>query len=137
MQGNTNIDGIYVVNNISLGFKEIEILLPENNSIKKEILILPFIASINEIIIDENIEDYSSYDSTGCAIILLIFSCIALLGGISTYMRKNFDVAIVGSFLGIFSFGFFMIGSLLSIISFFIILKCKEEFENEKKGKSF
>ena len=47
------------------------------------------------------------------------------------------DVAVVGALLGIFSFGFFLLGSILSIISLFLILSSKEEFENGKKGKSF
>jgi hypothetical protein len=51
--------------------------------------------------------------------------------------RKHFDVAVAGSIISIFSFGFFLIGAIISIIAFIIIMKCKEEFDDGKKGKTF
>ena len=62
---------------------------------------------------------------------------MALFAAIVCLRRIHFDVAFVGSFLGIFSFGFFLIGSILSIIALVIIWFSKEEFKNGKKGKIF
>ena len=69
--------------------------------------------------------------------IILIFSIFALIGAIACIQRKHFDVAVVGCFLSIFSFGFFMIGSVLAIIALIFIYKSKEEFDDGKKGKFF
>ena len=113
------------------------IQISENKTLTVETLVTPFINSYNEIIVDEDSNKFITYETMGCSIILLIFSVIALLGAVASLKRKNIDVAVAGALLGIFSFGFFMLGSILSIISLFIILRSKEEFENGKKGKSF
>jgi hypothetical protein len=137
LSGKTNDNGRYLVRNILLGINEAEIQISENKTITLEILVTPFINSYNEIIITEDSNKFKPYETMGCSIILLIFSVIALLGAVASMRRQYFDVAVAGALLGIFSFGFFMLGSILSIISLFIILRSKEEFENAKKGKSF
>ena len=92
------------------------------------------LASDMRISIDyENTE----FNSTVCTIILIIFSVFALLGTIFCLKRQHLDIAYAGSFLGIFSFGFFFIGSILCIIAFVLIRKSKDEFENGKKGRIF
>ena len=135
--GITNDKGEYSVENITLGINEAEIIISENKTINVEILVTPFINSYNKIIVDEDSKKLIPYETMGCSIILIIFSIIALLGAVATLKRQHFDVAVVGALLGIFSFGFFLVGSILSIISLFLILSSKEEFENGKKGKSF
>ena len=137
ISGKTNANGRYSVENISLGINEVEIQITENNTLTIEILVTPLINSYNEIIVNEDNNKFIPYETTGCSIILLIFSVIALLGAVASLKRQHFDVAVAGALLGIFSFGFFMVGSILSLISMFIILHSKEEFENGKKGKSF
>lgn len=137
ISGKTNDNGGYSVKNISLGINEAEIQITENKTLTVEILVTPLINSYNEIIVDEDSNKFIPYETTGCSIILLIFSVIALLGAVASFKRQHFDVAVAGALLGIFSFGFFMVGSILSLISMFIILYSKEEFENGKKGKSF
>ena len=82
-------------------------------------------------------ETKTYFDTTGCTLILTIFSIFALAGTVACLKRKYFDVAIAGSLFGIFSFGFFFLGSIFSIIAFAIVMKSKEEFENGKKGKIF
>jgi DNA-directed RNA polymerase subunit RPC12/RpoP len=77
------------------------------------------------------------FDNMVCTIILIIFSVFSLLGTIACLKRKHLDFAYIGSLLGIFSFGFFFIGSILSIIAFVLIRKSKDEFENGKKGRIF
>jgi len=131
----TNANGRCSVENVSLGIKETEIFISENETLTREILVTPLINSYNEI--KKGSEKFIPYDTIGCSIILLIFSVIALLGAVASLKRQHFDVAVAGSILGIFSFGFFMIGSILSIIALIIILRSKEEFEDGQKGKNF
>jgi hypothetical protein len=78
-----------------------------------------------------------NFDSMGCTLILAIFSVFALLGTITSWRRQHLDIAIAGSVIAIFSFGFFFVGSILSIIAFALIMKSREEFEDGKKGKIF
>jgi len=70
-------------------------------------------------------------------LIILIFSVFALLGSIFLYKRSRFNIAIICSFISIFSIGFYFFGSILSIIALIIILNSKEEFVDEKKEKIF
>jgi len=90
---------------------------------------------------EEHIEGFGSevnnFDEMSCTIILLIFSVFALLGAIACLKRKHFDIAVAGCIISIFTFGFFLVGSILSIIAFVIVMKSKEEFEDGKKGKIF
>ena len=79
----------------------------------------------------------TDFNNTVCTIILIIFSFFALLGTILCLKRQHLDIAYAGSLLGIFSFGFFFIGSILCIIAFVLIRKSKDEFENGKKGRIF
>jgi|GEM_PF-1097384 len=73
----------------------------------------------------------------GSSIIIVIFSVFAIIAIFACNKRKYFILAIAGSFIAIFSFGFFFIGSILSIIAFVIIYLSRDEFEDEKKGKIF
>jgi len=133
----TNANGKCSVGNVSLGIKEVELSISENKTLTREILVTPFISSYNEIIVKEDSKKHMPYETMGCSIILIVFSVIALFGVVASLKRQHFDVAVAGSMLGIFSFGFFMIGSILSIIALIIIIRSKEEFENGKKGKNF
>jgi len=84
-----------------------------------------------------SIGDMEKYDTSFCSIILVIFSIFPIIGAIVCLKRQHFDVAMAGSLLGILSFGFFLIGSIISIVAFVIIMKSRDEFENGKKGKTF
>jgi DNA-directed RNA polymerase subunit RPC12/RpoP len=72
-----------------------------------------------------------------CSAILLILSVICLIGMFSAWRRNHSDVALIGSFVGIFTIGFFFIGSILSIIAFYLLYQSRDEFDDGKKGKSF
>ena len=101
-------------------------------------IVFPFAISRYEIIMEEGDGNESvSFETFGCSIILAIFSVFALLGAILSLKREHLDVAYAGSIIGIFSFGFFMIGSVICIIAFILIMFSKEEFENGKSGKIF
>jgi len=73
----------------------------------------------------------------GYPIIIVIFSVFALPAVFACIKRKHFNLAFFSSFITIFSFGFFFIGSILSIIAFVLIFVSRDEFEDEKKGKIF
>ena len=131
-------NGSYLAENVEVGIKEITIISPEYSNLTQEILVTPFFTSYHKIKMKKGTSnEKNNFDTTGCFIILMIFSVFALLGAVASLKRKHFDVAVAGSIISIFSFGFFMIGSILSIIAFVIVWKSKEEFEDGKKGKVF
>lgn len=136
----TDEKGFSSFQNVEPGIQTIEIIFSGYKTIKKEILVTPFFTSSNDINMNEGDtgeKENIPFDSTGCSIIILIFSVFALIGTISCINRKNLDVAIAGSLLGLFSIGFFMIGAILSIAAFAVIMMSRDEFRDEKKGKFF
>ncbi|UCF09051.1 MAG: carboxypeptidase regulatory-like domain-containing protein [Thermoplasmata archaeon] len=58
-----------------------------------------------------------------CAVILVVFSIIALIGGIYAIQRKKYGIALLGSIVGVFS------GGLFPLIALFILLLSKDEFK--------
>jgi hypothetical protein len=139
ISGKTNLKGFFSADNIELGIQELLISTSDYRDQSREILISPFFKYESTIVLDNENGAIKTIDfnSSGCTIILVIFSIIALIGAIVCLKRQHFDIAIVSSFIGIFSFGFFLIGSILAIIAFIIILRSRDEFENGKKGKIF
>jgi hypothetical protein len=137
--GITNSQGYYSTGNIELGIQELVISKENYKNHTREILITPFLNYESTIVLENSSGKVKNIDfnSSGCAIILIIFSIIALIACIVCLKRQHFDIAIIGSFIGIFSFGFFLIGSILAIIAFLMIFRSKDEFENGKKGKIF
>jgi len=130
----------YYKQGVELGIQTLLLSRAESYKTKKvELLIAPFIVTESTIKMEEGSGQAETvyFDFIGCSIILGIFSVFALLGMIACIKRQHFDIAVVGSFLAIFSFGFFFIGSILSIISFAMIMKSRDEFQNGNKGKIF
>jgi uncharacterized protein YbaR (Trm112 family) len=85
-----------------------------------------------------NIEnELGGFNNSICTLLIIIFSFFALLGAVACYKRQYLDIAMAGSVIGFFSFGFFFIGSILCIIAFILVIKSKEEFKNGKKGRIF
>jgi DNA-directed RNA polymerase subunit RPC12/RpoP len=139
ISGVTNSKGFFSASNIELGVQELVIQKNNYKNQTREILISPFFQYESTIVLENESGKIKTIDfnSSGCTIILVIFSIIALIGSIVCLKRQYFDIAIVSSFIAIFSFGFFLIGSILAIIAFIIIFRSKDEFENGKKGKIF
>ncbi len=132
-------NGLYKLEDVELGLHYIEIKGAGYKTVRQEILVSPFFLSEHEININpgSEAEKEKQFDTMGCTIIILIFSVFAFVGIITCIKRQNFDVAVAGSIFGIFCFGFFFIGSILSIVAFVLIYKSRDEFENGKKGKIF
>jgi len=141
IDGSSNITdskGVFHLENVTLGLQTIHINVEGYNKVSREILVLPFFVTYNEIKMQQGTEEItSSFDTLGCTMIFAIFSVFAMLGSISCLKRQHYDVAIAGSIIGIFSFGFLCTGSIISIAAFVILMKCKEEFDDGKKGKTF
>jgi len=138
VSGSTDENGFYSAENVPLGVQTVELSLEDYKKVTYEILVLPFITSHNEIKMEGGAGAKKfTFNSIGCSIIIGILSVFALLAAIVCFKRRNFDVAVAGSVLGVFSLGFFLIGSILSIIALIIIIMCREEFKDEKKGKIF
>jgi len=138
--GSTNENGVFTKENIKPGFQTLEISSNKYRNKSIKILITPIINTETTIKLEKdttNDLNKVNFDGTGCTIIIIIFSILALISSITSYKRKHLDVAVVGALIGIFSFGFYFVGSILSIIALIIIIKAREEFENGKKGKIF
>lgn len=135
----TNENGHLKVKDINLGIQSTIITLPEpyNKSFNYEIMATPFFNSANHIKINESEIEDVDFNPGGCSIIILIFSLFAFLGALITFKREHFDAAMIMSFLGVFSFGFFLIGTILTVVALYFIYKSRDEFQNGKKGKVF
>jgi DNA-directed RNA polymerase subunit RPC12/RpoP len=90
--------------------------------------------TVNNISFLEFFKDNTNF---GYSIFIVIISIFALISLFACIKREYFILAITGSFIAIFSFGFFFIGSILSIIAFILVLISRDEFKDEKKGKIF
>jgi len=136
----TDGNGVASFKNVNPGITTLEICDGDYINQRREIVIYPFFDSESNIILTKgnstNIQT-KEVNFMGCSLILAIFSIFPVLAMITCLKRHHIDVAIAGSLIGIFSFGFFFVGSILSIISFVLIWQSRDEFENGKKGKIF
>lgn len=135
----TNNKGKLSLDDVELGIISLEISLPEYKDKTYEILVTPFITTKSTVKLEEGSgeTEKNELDTVGCSFVLIIFTVFALVALVACIKRQHFDVAIAGSLLSIFSFGFFFVCSILGIITFVLILKSQEEFKNGKKGKIF
>jgi DNA-directed RNA polymerase subunit RPC12/RpoP len=128
-------NGVYYKANIKPGVQIIEIKTAGYKTQRAEILVTPFFKSESKIKLEEGDgqADEIYFDNIGCSIIIAIFTVFVLFAMIACLKRQYVDVAIAGAFLGIFSFGFFFIGSILSIIAFVLIIMSRDEFRDASK----
>lgn len=127
----------YYLENITPGFKTVVISLEGYKTINQEILVIPLFFSTHNIKMEMGTGEITyNFGILGCSLMFLILSIFPLLGAITSYKRRHFDVAVVGSLIGIFSVGFY-IGSIICIIALIILLLSRDEFENGEKGKTF
>ena len=139
INGTTNDKGILFIENVRPGLQKLEISGEGYKTQTCEILVIPILVSESKIKMEvgEGQGKDVTFDFTGCTFIILIFSIFSLLASISCLKHEHYDIALIGSLIGIFSFGFFFVGSIISIIAFVLIVRNKEEFRNETKGKIF
>lgn len=141
----TDFNGSVTINNINIGNNDIWISYNSTNNNENypltEVFVFAFISSYYELKIDADNSpptvEKTNANLTWCSIIIIILSIICLIGAISAWKRKHFDIVVFGSIIGIFTIGIFFIGTIFSIISLILLFYSKEEFEDGKKGKSF
>jgi len=63
-----------------------------------------------------------------CFIIGIIFSILALLGGIISIKRKTWSLALTGSIFGLLTVGPLFISSVLSLVALILIAISKDDF---------
>lgn len=71
------------------------------------------------------------------SLLILIFSVISIAGAYSSIKKKSLTVALLGCIFGIFSFGFLVVGPILSIISLILLIISREDFDKSLHGKEF
>ena len=64
-----------------------------------------------------------------CGAIEIIFGILMLLGGIMAIRRKMWALALIGSILGLFTFGWYGLGSIFALIGLILIAISRGEFE--------
>jgi hypothetical protein len=148
-ENNENYQGVIendsiIFQHLPLGTYDAKLFVnfPNQSSTKEfELFIIPFLMNSYDVTLlnqDNPVTLLITYGGmVWCSIILLLFSVICLIGAFSAWRRTYSDVAFIGSLVGIFTLGFFFIGSLLSLIALILIYKSRDEFDDGKKGKSF
>lgn len=63
-----------------------------------------------------------------CGSIAIIISLITLLGGVMAMQRKMWGLALAGGILGLFTLGWFALGSILSLIGLILVAVSRREF---------
>jgi hypothetical protein len=110
----------------------------KNAIISTEFFVIPILS--NRYVLYESNQNTIEVLNNGygwCTAILIILSVVCLIGMFSSWRRNHSDLALFGSFIGIFTIGFYFIGTVLSILAFYLIYHSRDEFDDGKKGKSF
>ncbi len=63
-----------------------------------------------------------------CGAIAIILSILTLLGGVMALTRKMWGLALLGSILGLFTLGFYLVSSLFALIALILIAISRNEF---------
>jgi len=63
-----------------------------------------------------------------CGGIEIVFGILMLLGGVMAIRRKMWALALVGAILGLFTFGWYGLSSILSLVAIIILAIAKKEF---------
>ncbi|KYK29735.1 MAG: hypothetical protein AYK23_04970 [Candidatus Proteinoplasmatales archaeon SG8-5] len=63
-----------------------------------------------------------------CGVIFIIFSILALLGGIMAITRKSWGFAVVGAIFGLLTIGPYGLGFVLGLVALILIIISKDEF---------
>ena len=137
----TNSSGSTTLTDIPLGKQSVSVSFTANGSSEsKEFFVLP-IHSVADITVKNNVGTLQIIDQSTslvwCSSIVILLSIVCIFGVIASWKRQHFDAAIVCTTVGIFTIGFYFMGSILSILALVLLLKSKEEFDDGKKGKSF
>ena len=64
-----------------------------------------------------------------CSVIGIILSVFTILGGILAFKKKRRELALIGSLMGLFTVGPYLLASILSLIGLILIGMSKKEFQ--------
>ncbi|MDH7517374.1 MAG: hypothetical protein QHH19_03420 [Candidatus Thermoplasmatota archaeon] len=64
-----------------------------------------------------------------CSVIGIILSVFTLLGGILAFKKKRWELALVGSLMGLFIIGPFLSASILSLVGLILVGISKKDFQ--------
>jgi hypothetical protein len=156
MKTTTDNDGYYIFYNVPTGNKELKVEKDGYNTYIKKVFVRPSNSDLNwddpnteddesnngnehnfEIVVGDETIERGSYPPWGlisgvivvCAVLFVIFSIIAMLGGYFAIKRRKFGLAITGSILGIFT----LVGAIFAIPALFILILSRDEFRRESK----
>jgi hypothetical protein len=62
--------------------------------------------------------------------IMLVFSLIAIIGGVRATRRRSWAIATVGGFLGFIASGGFFLGTIFGLIGLMLVVISKDEFKD-------
>ncbi len=72
--------------------------------------------------------EFIGIGSWTCYVIELVFSILAIIGGMFAMARRMFPLAVMGAIFSMLTLGFFFIGPLLGLIGLILIIIGKETF---------
>ncbi len=73
------------------------------------------------------VQTYQSILQT-CSIIGVVFSALALIGGLMAIRKRSWGLSITGSILGLFTIGVFFTASVFSLIALVFLIMTRREF---------
>jgi hypothetical protein len=139
----TNSEGFYTIEDVREGEYEVEASLKDYGSVTKRVSLNANSPTLVNFILEEGGYDktinerYGSnlsdlrYLNFATAIFIVIYSSLALMGGILAYFQRFYWIAMFGSLCGIIS-GILSIGiiiaPILSIIALILIVRHQDEF---------
>ena len=68
---------------------------------------------------------------------MLVFSAFSAMGSYHSIKKKSITVALSGCVFGILSFGFLVVGPILSLAALILLLMSKDDFDKSLHGKEF
>ncbi|UCH87886.1 MAG: carboxypeptidase-like regulatory domain-containing protein [Thermoplasmata archaeon] len=147
----TDAEGYYILYDTPTGNQELKVEYEGYNTYIRKVFITPH-SEVEWDVESEEFKNENNYDfviSEGdqtiergeespwgeiggilivCAVLLIVFSVVALIGGIYAVNRKKFNVVLAGSILGIFT----LVGAIFALIALFILIMSKDEFKRSE-----
>ncbi len=139
----TDSNGKFIIKDITSGKQKLYLTGEGYNSLTAEVFVLPWnitfpyekfkmTAGNGETKQKSTLIKVLEFGPILSALIIL-FSTVALVGGIMAIMRKHYTIVFIGAIFGIISGIFTIIGIILGIIALVLLLLSKEEFEAKPK----
>ncbi|MEF8832487.1 MAG: hypothetical protein V5A66_03090 [Candidatus Thermoplasmatota archaeon] len=89
----------------------------------------------NENVIQEIDPGLIDMITNACGVLVLVLGIFLLIGGILAIKRIHWGISMLGAILGLFSFGPWFLGSLLSFLALIFLYLSKDEFKAEGRDE--